>query len=64
MPVRGPSEKQRRIFWMQSSDRCRHDICELVVLDPVPDVEEEDAPQPQHALNLPVCRDTVREEHD
>ncbi len=56
-------KKTRRIAWIQRRNRLLHGRGELVVLDPVPDVEQEHAAGPQHAARFRVGTHSIGEKH-
>ncbi len=64
MTVRRPPEKLQWILRIESTNGLRDDISKFVVLDTVPDVEQERAPRPQYAADLSIRGNAIWEEHD
>src|SRR5581483_2358193 len=61
--VRRARQEARRVFGKERLQRARHDIGELVFLDPIPDVENENPAGPEHAPRLRKRLGLVGKEH-
>src|SRR5690242_9637224 len=62
--VRSAGHELGRIMREESCERLRHDICELVLRNPIPYIEYVMSPCFQDSTRLPVTLNFVRKEHD
>src|SRR2546421_9906659 len=62
--VRRPSQKTWWIARKDLRERVRYIVCEHILLDAIPYVEEETASRLEDPLCLPVARPAVLKEHD